>query len=477
MNLAHANAQPQDAIESMQQLLEKQRAYYRANPAPTAAKRSEDLATLAELIKTWQDRIVNAINTDFGQRAKYDTLFTDIVPSLNLIHYSRKNLKKWMKPSRRSPGLMLAPSKVEVRYQPLGVIGIMVPWNFPIYLAMGPLITAIAAGNCAMIKMSEFTPATNAVLRQMLAEKFTEEQIAVVEGEAEASAAFSSLPFDHILFTGSTAVGKHVMRAAAANLTPVTLELGGKSPTIIAPDFDIKEAVARLIYGKCLNAGQICTAPDYVLLPRDKLNEFIDAYRAHFNKCFPAGLASKDFTSVINARQYQRLSDTLQDAVDRGAKVHAVVEHPRDDANHRMATHLLTDVDDQMTVMQQEIFGPLLPLVPYDSIDDAINYVNDRPRPLALYLMSFNDDLQQRILNETHAGGVSLNDSVVHVAADDAPFGGVGPSGMGHYHGHEGFKTFSHAKTVLHRGKINYTKLMQPPYGNVIQRLMVKMFT
>ncbi|WP_298445096.1 coniferyl aldehyde dehydrogenase [uncultured Ferrimonas sp.] len=476
MNLALADAEPQQAIDSMQQLLSLQQQHFRANPYPSAAQRDQDLAKLAALLQNHKQQIITALSTDFGQRAEYDTLFSDIVPCLNLIHYSRKKLKKWMKSSRRSPGLMLAPSKVEVRYQPLGIIGIMVPWNFPMYLSLGPLITALAAGNCAMIKMSEFTPATNKVLRDMLAQQFPEQQVAIIEGKAEASAAFSALPFDHLLFTGSTTVGKHVMRAAAANLTPVTLELGGKSPTVIAPDFDVSEAVARLIYGKCLNAGQICTAPDYILLPRAKVDDFISAYKAHFNRCFPDGLASKDLTSVVNARQYQRLSDTLQDASDKGATVHTVVEHPRDDANHRMTTHLLTNVNDDMTVMQDEIFGPLLPLVPYDCIEEAKQYILDRPRPLALYLMSFDPTLQQQFLEQTHAGGVSLNDTVVHVAADDAPFGGVGPSGMGHYHGVEGFRTFSHAKTVLHRGKINYTKLMHPPYGNWLQRMMVKMF-
>jgi len=451
-----------------------QKAHFRSNSNPDLKTRQDDLARLKELLVRYQDQIIDALSEDYGQRAKYDSLIADITPSLHLIDYNRKHLKKWMKPSRRGAGLMLQPAKVSVHYQPLGVVGIIVPWNFPITLSIGPLATALAAGNVAMMKMSEFTPATNKVLKKMLSEGFSEDQIAIIEGEADIAAQFSALPFDHIMFTGSTAVGKHVMKAASANLTPVTLELGGKSPTVIAPDMEIMDAVQRILFSKSLNAGQICVAPDYILLPKAKVNEFVDAYKSYFKKLYPAGLESKELTSVINQRQYTRLKGVVEDAEQKGATIHTVSEQAQDDVNHRMTPHLLTNVNDDMFALQEELFGPVLPIVPYDSLDEAIEYINDRPRPLALYIMSHDSEVQEKLLSKTHSGGVCINDSLVHVAVDDAPFGGVGPSGMGHYHGIEGFKTFSHAKTVLSRGKINYTKLLHPPYNNLFKKLIFK---
>ncbi|MDK9739428.1 coniferyl aldehyde dehydrogenase [Vibrio sp. D404a] len=458
----------------MNAMFSAQKAHFRSNSNPDLKTRQDDLARLKELLVRYQDQIIDALSEDYGQRAKYDSLIADITPSLHLIDYNRKHLKKWMKPSRRGAGLMLQPAKVSVHYQPLGVVGIIVPWNFPITLSIGPLATALAAGNVAMMKMSEFTPATNKVLKKMLSEGFSEDQIAIIEGEADIAAQFSALPFDHIMFTGSTAVGKHVMKAASANLTPVTLELGGKSPTVIAPDMEIMDAVQRILFSKSLNAGQICVAPDYILLPKAKVNEFVDAYKSYFKKLYPAGLESKELTSVINQRQYTRLKGVVEDAEQKGATIHTVSEQAQDDVNHRMTPHLLTNVNDDMFALQEELFGPVLPIVPYDSLDEAIEYINDRPRPLALYIMSHDSEVQEKLLSKTHSGGVCINDSLVHVAVDDAPFGGVGPSGMGHYHGIEGFKTFSHAKTVLSRGKINYTKLLHPPYNNLFKKLIFK---
>ena len=451
-----------------------QQARFRSNSNPDIKSRQEDLARLKTLLVRYQDQLIEALSEDYGQRAKYDSLIADITPSLHLIDYNRKHLKKWMKPSRRGAGLMLQPAKVRVHYQPLGVIGIIVPWNFPIMLSIGPLATALAAGNTAMMKMSEFTPATNRVLKKMLSEGFSEDQISIIEGEVDIAAQFSALPFDHIMFTGSTAVGKHVMKAASANLTPVTLEVGGKSPTVITPDMDIMGAVQRILFSKSLNAGQICVAPDYILLPKAKVNEFVEAYKSYFKKLYPAGLESKDLTSVINLRQYTRLKSVIEDAEQKGATIHTVSEQAQDDVNHRMTPHLLTEVNDDMLALQEELFGPILPIVPYESLDEAIDYINDRPRPLALYIMSHDNEVQEKLLSKTHSGGVCINDSLVHVAVDDAPFGGIGPSGMGHYHGIEGFKTFSHAKTVLSRGKINYTKLLHPPYNSLFKKLIFK---
>ncbi|MGL5179088.1 MAG: aldehyde dehydrogenase family protein, partial [Aeromonas veronii] len=333
-----------------------------------------------------------------------------------------------------------------------------------------------AAGNRAMLKLSEFTPHTNAVLRTMLTSVFDENEIAIIEGDAQMAAAFSSLPFDHLLFTGSTMVGKLVMAAAAPQLTPLTLELGGKSPCLIAPDMPVATAVERMIFGKSLNAGQICVAPDYVLLPRSEVDNFIAAYRRHFSKLYPQGLNSADYGAIINDRQYQRLVSWLDEAEQAGAQLHPCGNPARDDQRRLLVPHLLTGVPGQCQVMQQEIFGPLLPLSPYDTLEEALAYVAERPRPLALYLMSFDPELQARVTRETHSGGMAINESLFQVAADDVPFGGIGASGMGHYHGHEGFLTFSKAKTVLTRGKFTTGSLIHPPYHSWIQKLMMAFF-
>ncbi|MGX9460816.1 coniferyl aldehyde dehydrogenase [Shewanella sp. A14] len=463
-------------VTPLTQLLDAQRSRYLAQPAPSYHSRVAKLTQLKHALLDQQQAIIEALNTDYGHRSSNDTVISDILPCINNINYTIKHLKSWMKPSHRHAGLLLSPSKVLVQYQPLGVIGIIVPWNFPIMLSMGPLATAIAAGNGAMLKMSEFTPATNAVLRKMLATIFESSEVELIEGEAEVAAAFSSLPFDHILFTGSTVVGRHVMRAAANNLTPVTLELGGKSPAIIAPDMPIDTAVKRLIFGKCLNAGQICVAPDYILCPSDKVDAFVAAYRARFNKMYPNFASNEDYGNIINDRQHQRLIKVLEDAKSKGAKVVSATDDPIATSSRKLATQLITQTTDDMLLMQDEIFGPLLPIIGYQNISEAINYVNRGDRPLALYLMSFDDKTQQDVLQQTHSGGVCINDTVFHVAADDAPFGGIGPSGMGHYHGKEGFLTFSHAKTILNSGKINTGIFVHPPYGGLIQRLLMKFF-
>ncbi|CAH0990447.1 Coniferyl aldehyde dehydrogenase [Sinobacterium norvegicum] len=457
-------------------LLANQQQAYRANPAADLNSRILALKNLKQAVLTNQKALTDAMATDFGHRSENDSIIGDIMPIANAVNYTVKQLKKWMKPSRRHAGMLLSPAKVSVHYQPLGVVGIIVPWNFPIMLSLGPLITALAAGNRAMLKMSEFTPATNKVLGEILAGIFDTNQVAIVEGEADVAAAFSSLPFDHIIFTGSTAVGKHVMRAAANNLTPVTLELGGKSPVIIADDIDIKTAVERMIYGKCLNAGQICVAPDYVLCPESKVDAFISEYCAQFQKMYQQSNDNDDYSSIIDDRQYSRLADWLEDAETRGATIVSADGSKPDQVKRRIATHLITNVSDDMALMTGEIFGPLLPVIPYQSLDSAIDYINSRPRPLALYLMSHNTQTQNTVLNQTHSGGVCINETVFHVAADDAPFGGIGPSGMGHYHGKEGFLALSKAKTVLKRGKTNTGKLVFPPYGTGIQKLMFKLF-
>ncbi|WP_429166652.1 coniferyl aldehyde dehydrogenase [Aeromonas rivipollensis] len=447
-----------------------------AHPMPSLEQRRNRLSALKGALLAHKQPLCDALALDYGQRSDYDSLVADILPCVMQINYSLKRLKGWMRPARRHPGLLLAPARVEVHYQPLGVIGIMVPWNFPVMLSLGPLIGAIAAGNRAMIKLSEFTPHTNAVLRTLLAQVFGDDEVVVIEGDAGLAAAFSTLPFDHLLFTGSTAVGRLVMAAAAPQLTPLTLELGGKSPCLIAPDMPLALAVERMIFGKSLNAGQICVAPDYVLLPRGQEQSFIEAYQAHFRRLYPKGLDSPDYGSIINRAQYERLTAWLAEAKQAGAQVHPCASPARDDGARRLVPHLLTEVPGHCQLMQQEIFGPLLPLVPYDSIDEALAYIAARPRPLACYLMSLDPALQSRLIRETHAGGMAINECLFQVAADDAPFGGIGPSGMGHYHGHEGFLTFSKAKTVLRRGRFSAGTLIHPPYRRWYQRLMMALF-
>lgn len=447
-----------------------------AQPMPSLALRRSRLTALKSALLAHKQALCDALALDYGQRSDYDSLVADILPCVMQINYSLKRLKGWMRPARRHPGLLLAPARVEVHYQPLGVVGIMVPWNFPVMLSLGPLIGAIAAGNRAMIKLSEFTPHTNAALRTLLEAVFDDDEVVLIEGDAGLAAAFSTLPFDHLLFTGSTAVGRQVMAAAAPQLTPLTLELGGKSPCLIAPDMPLALAVERMIFGKSLNAGQICVAPDYVLLPRGQEQPFIEAYQAHFRRLYPKGLDSPDYGSIINGAQYERLTAWLAEAKQAGAEVHPCASPARDDGTRRLVPHLLTEVPGHCQLMQQEIFGPLLPLVPYDSIEEAIAYVAARPRPLALYLMSLDPALQHRLIRETQAGGMAINECLFQVAADDAPFGGIGPSGMGHYHGHEGFLTFSKAKTVLRRGRFSAGTLIHPPYRRWYQRLMMALF-
>nr|WP_286945261.1 coniferyl aldehyde dehydrogenase [Pseudomonas sp. UBA6718] len=465
--------QNQQQIEALEPLLAAQRAAYRANPMPSAEQRRAWLKALRELILGEKQALIEAVSRDFSNRAAEETLLAEIMPSLHGIDYASKHLGKWMKPSRRSVGLAFQPAAAKVVYQPLGVVGVIVPWNYPLYLAFGPLIGALAAGNRVMIKMSESTPATSQLVKDLLARVFPEDMVAVVLGEAEVGQAFSRLPFDHLLFTGATSIGKHVMRAAAENLVPVTLELGGKSPAIVSADVPLADAAERIAFGKTMNAGQTCVAPDYVLVPQDRLEGFVAAYRAAVQRFYPKLENNPDYTAIINERQLGRLKGYIADAEAKGAQL--VPLFPGDQGR-RLAHSLVLNVSDEMKLMQEEIFGPLLPIVPYQRLDEAFAYINDRPRPLALYYFGYDKGEQQRVLHETHSGGVCLNDTLLHVAQDDMPFGGVGPSGMGHYHGHEGFLTFSKAKGVLIKQRFNAARLIYPPYGTAIQKLIQKLF-
>jgi coniferyl-aldehyde dehydrogenase len=463
-------------IEALTPILEKQQLAFKAQPFPDYATRTEKLRNLKRLILDNQDALIGALRLDFGQRSADDSLIGDILTTVSGINYSIKQLKKWMKPKRKHIGILFQPAYGQVMCQPLGVIGIIVPWNYPLFLSMGPLITALAAGNRAMLKMSEHTPNTNELLANLLASEFAIDEVAVIGGEANVAAAFSAMQFNHLFFTGSTQIGKLVMQAAAQNLVPVTLELGGKSPAIIADDMKLSTAVERFIFGKTLNCGQTCVAPDYIFCPQGKVDQLVEELQSRFSSMFPCVQENNDYTSIINQRQYDRIQHLLDDAVQKGATVIPLAVEETDATKRKVPLTIVTNVTDDMQIMQEEIFGPLLPIKEYKDIDEAIGYINERPRPLALYIYSFDKHIQHKILQETITGGVCINDAAFHVAIDDLPFGGVGASGMGNCHGEEGFIRFSHAKSILTRGKISFASLLFPPYGTAVHNLVYKFF-
>ncbi|MNJ09210.1 Coniferyl aldehyde dehydrogenase [compost metagenome] len=466
---------PSTALEELTAQFSAQRQAFAGNPMPPLAQRRQWLKSLRQLLLSQQDALIQAISEDFSGRSADETRLAELMPSIQGLHHAERHTKQWMKDSPRKVGLAFQPASAKVLYQPLGVVGIIVPWNYPLFLAIGPLTGALAAGNRVMLKLSEATPATGLLLKQLLESIFPTDLVSVVLGEAEVGEAFSRLPFDHLLFTGATSIGRHVMLAAAQNLTPVTLELGGKSPAIVSATVPLKDAAERIAFGKTLNAGQTCVAPDYVLVPRERLDDFASAYRSVVHRFYPTVADNPDYSAIINPRHLARLDSYLSDARDKGAKiVDLYPQEPRQ--GRRLPPHLLLQVSDDMRVMQDEIFGPLLPLVPYDNLDEALQYINQRPRPLALYYFGYDRAEQQKVLDNTHSGGACLNDTLLHVAQDDLPFGGVGPSGMGHYHGHEGFLTFSKAKAVFAKQRFNAARLIYPPYGKSLIKLLYKLF-
>ena len=451
--------------------LELQRAAFLRDGPPTLKQRRHDLTKLKEAILARQDQFVAALDSDFGHRARQESLMLDLGSTVGAINYLHGKLRRFMRPERRQVGAIFRPASAKVVYQPLGVIGVVAPWNFPVSLAITPLATTLAAGNRVMLKPSEMTPATTELLAAMLAETFDKEQVAVVTGDAEIGRAFSSLPFDHLFFTGSIPVGRAIMRAASENLVPVTLELGGKSPIIVDEDYSLQTAARRIAYGKCANGGQICTSPDYLLLPKGKTEDFVAAFRREIDTLYPNVSGNPDFTWVLNDRHFARLTGLVEDAKAKGACVVELGARQASDSRQFLPTMLL-DVTDEMAVMQEEIFGPILPVVTYDRLEDAIGYVNARPRPLALYFFSDDAESRRRVLERTTSGGVMVNETILHYAQDDLPFGGIGPSGMGAYHGFEGFKTMSHAKAVFQQARFNLADLFRPPFGRVFDFLL-----
>jgi len=464
-----------DIASELTDRLQQLRTAQRAQLTPDWATRATRLRALESMLRDNRERIVEAIHADFGCRPREETELLEFFPSLSAIRHALARGRRWMKPRRRLADLLFLPGRTELRPQPRGVIGIIVPWNYPLYLAAAPLVDALVAGNRAMVKMSEFTPRFSALFAELVDKYFKTDEVVVITGDAEVAQAFSALPFDHLLFTGSTAVGRHVMRAAAANLTPVTLELGGKSPAIIGPGARLEHAVERIMLGKLLNAGQTCIAPDYVLLPRAQLPAFIELAGRAVARLYPRLQQNPQYASIVSDRQYQRLVGLRDSARAAGAQVHALGEATEEAGRRLLPPQLISGVSDSMPLMQEEIFGPLLPLLPYDSLDEAIAYVAAHPHPLALYLFERDAKRIEQVLSQTHAGGVSVNDTLYHIAQHNLPFGGVGPSGMGGYHGKTGFDTFSHTKPVFRQARFNGVGLLNPPYGTRFKRMLALM--
>jgi coniferyl-aldehyde dehydrogenase len=459
----------------MAALLARLKAAHRRAGAPSADQRIAMLDRLEEVLVLRKDALCDAVSRDFGCRSRHETLAAEIFVVLSEIKHARAHLRDWMRAETRDVGWQFLPASAQVLYQPLGVVGVIAPWNYPVQLALAPLVGALAAGNRVMIKPSELTPETAKAIVDLVAETFAPDQVAVVTGGPEVGEAFSRLPFDHLVFTGSTRVGKVVMRAASENLVPVTLELGGKSPTIVGSGASIRAAAETIIAGKCFNAGQTCVAPDYVLVPRARMGELVEALTAAVAKMYPTLATNPDYTAIINDRHYARLRGYLDEAKAKGATLVEVnpAKETIDPATRKMAPVLVVDPPEELALMQEELFGPILPIKPYDSLTAAIDYVNDRPRPLALYYMGHAEDEIDRVLSETIAGGVSVNETMFHVGIDDLPFGGVGPSGMGHYHGRDGFETFSKKKPVFRQSRLSATPaFMRPPFGKAIDLLL-----
>jgi coniferyl-aldehyde dehydrogenase len=448
------------------------RAASRAQLPPDRKARRTALKALYAWVKANTDAIDDALNTDFGGRSKHETRLAETLVVANGIKHTLKHLDEWMAPQPRSVYWPLEPARARIERQPLGVVGIIAPWNYPFHLAALPLVTAVAAGNRVLLKPSEITPATAALLERMCSEVFAADHVTTVQGGAEVGAAFAGLPFDHLFFTGSTAVGRKVLQAAAPNLTPVTLELGGKSPTVVHPSFKLDTAAARIAAAKLFSAGQTCVAPDYVMVPKGQEAAMATAFLAAAATLYPT--LGDDYTAVINDRHFARLSALIEDARAKGATVQQHGTLPP--GTTKLPPTVVTNVTPDMLLMQEEIFGPVLPIEGYDSVDAAIATINERPRPLALYYFDHSAKRGADVLKRTTSGGALLNDCLLHVANEDLPFGGVGPSGMGAYHGERGFLALSHEKSVMIQARLPMTALFRPPYGALVDT-MVKLLT
>ena len=458
----------------MQSLFEAQACECALDTNPGLDVRMDRLARLLAMTEQNEQAIAAAISADFGHRSRHETVMAELFTVVAAIRHARRRLRGWMKPRRVPTPLYLMPGYSRLHYQPLGVVGIISPWNYPFQLAIAPAVGAVAAGNRVMLKPSEFTPRLAELLATMVARFFRPEELAVVTGDAEAGRAFASLPFDHLLFTGSTAVGREIAIAAARNLTPVTLELGGKSPAIVDEDCDLTAAARSIAIGKLLNAGQTCIAPDYVLVPAAKQEQLVESIKSAVCQFYPALDANPDYSSIASDRHFDRLKSIIDDAKAKGARV--VEINPASETlggkARKLPPALLLQASDGMRAMQEEIFGPVLPVMTYSTLDEAIAYVNARPRPLALYWFGRNSARRDRVLAQTISGGVTVNDTLWHFCQDNLPFGGVGASGIGAYHGEQGFRTFSKEKAVFYQRRLNGARLLYPPYGPRFEAVM-----
>jgi len=468
------NAVTDNPPASLERLLLIQRSAFEAERYPIVATRRDRLERLRRIVTQHESRFVAAIERDFGHRSAHETRLAELYIVGAEARHAIRRLSRWMKPRRVATPWHLLPASARIMHQPVGVVGIISPWNYPVQLALAPAVAAIAAGNRVMLKPSELTPETSSLLAELVSASFGEDEFAVVEGDADIGQAFSALAFDHLFFTGSTAVGRKVAQAAAANLTPVTLELGGKSPAVFDATADFASSVPRLMVGKLLNAGQTCIAPDYALVPAARLDEFIAAATATVHDLYPQVSTNPDYTSIVNARHFARLTGLLDDARSKGARIMPLGEAGArtDTTPRRLVPTLVAGVTDDMAIMREEIFGPLLPIETYSTPDDAIAKINARPHPLALYWFGADRGHRERMLRQTLAGGVTVNDTLWHFAHEGLPFGGVGASGSGQYHGEHGFVTFSKAKPVYAQSRFAPTRLLYPPYGRVFERVL-----
>ncbi len=456
------------------EILERQRAAFAAEMNPSIAVRQDRLDRLAAMNEKHGTRIIEAIGADFGHRSAHETRMAELVLMGATIRHARRHLKGWMRTRRVPTALHYLPASNRLMRQPLGVVGIVAPWNYPYQLSVTPAVAAIAAGNRVMIKPSELTPRFSELLQRIVGESFAEEEMAVVIGDAQTGKAFTELPFDHLFFTGSTAVGRMVAQAAAKNLTPVTLELGGKSPAILDPSSDLARVAPRLAFGKLLNAGQTCIAPDYAFVPNDRIDSFVEHMQRAVAEMYPRLAANPDYTSIVSDRHFARLQGLLEDARAKGARIVTInpAAETFDPARRKQPPVLVLGATPEMKLMQEEIFGPILPVLGYDRIEEAISYINRHDRPLALYWFGADGASRDKVLNQTISGGVTLNDCIWHIAQEDQPFGGVGASGTGSYHGEWGFRTFSKEKPVFTQPRLNGMFLMYPPYGKTFERML-----
>ena len=462
-----------DILDSLDAVLLSQRSACLAAPYPTLAQRRADLLALRRALQQHQDQLSQAMSDDFGRRSDFECRMLDVMGPALQIDHALAHLKRWMKPQRRSADLLFFGNGAQVVYQPKGIVGVIAAWNFPVIEAVGPLVAALAAGNRVMLKMSEFSPRCTLVLRRMLAAIFPQDQVAVFGGGVEIGQAFAALALDHIVFTGSPAIGKQIMRAAAANLTPVTLELGGKSPAIVSASADIARAAASIAHGKAFNSGQACVAPDYVLIAPEQVEQFVAETVRAFQAMYPDPVSDPEYTSMASERHADRTRELLADAVAKGA---TVTSCGAGDGARIIPLQIVSNVSIDMRIMQEELFNPILPVMACASMQEAIGHVTQRPRPLALYY--YGDDAAEtgRLLRDVHAGGVTLNDWAWHVFQCDLPFGGSGNSGSGSWRGPEGFYALSHGKSVFTVRRWFPIGLFRPPYGNLLQRLSLKFF-